>query len=110
MVCTGSYLKSVLRYKYLLSDTYLDTLYLGQQGFEDPWLPLEAKRGLRANKFGKHRASILCIVTQFVGCEMFPSRFLSGYVSKQTFFEQGFPGQLYDTLLLIKRVFAETSS
>ena len=40
-----SYLKSVVRYKLLISDTYHpDTLYLRQQGCEDPWLYFEAKK------------------------------------------------------------------
>ena len=51
------YLKSVLRYTFLILDTYHpDTiyLYLREQGCEDPWLYFEAKRGARAKKFGKH--------------------------------------------------------
>ena len=48
-------LKSILRQKYLISDTYHpDTLYLRQQRCEDLWLFFEAKRGPRAKKFGKH--------------------------------------------------------
>jgi len=39
MVCICSYLKSVLKYKYLILDTYFpNTLYLREQGCEDPWL------------------------------------------------------------------------
>ena len=44
--CISSYLKSVLRYKFLILDTYKpDTLYLREQGCEGTWLFLEAKRG-----------------------------------------------------------------
>jgi len=40
------YLKSVLRYKYLILDAYhLDTQRLRDQGCEDPWLIFEAKKG-----------------------------------------------------------------
>ena len=45
-VCSGGYLKSVLRYKFVILDTcHPDTLHLRQQGCEDPWLFFEAKRG-----------------------------------------------------------------
>jgi hypothetical protein len=55
LVCIHSYLKSVLRYKFLDLDTYLpDILYLRDQGCEDPLLFFEAKRGPPAKKFGKH--------------------------------------------------------
>jgi len=48
--------KSVLKYKYLILDTYHpDTLYLRKQGLEDPWLFFEAKRGPRTKQFEKHR-------------------------------------------------------
>jgi hypothetical protein len=54
LVCIRSYLKSVLRYKFLVSDTrHPDTRYLHEQ-VEDPWLFLEAKRGPRAKTFGNH--------------------------------------------------------
>jgi hypothetical protein len=50
-----SYIKSVLRYKFLIMDTYqLDTLDLREQGCEDLWLFFVAKRGTEAKKFGKH--------------------------------------------------------
>jgi len=40
--CIRSYLKSVLRNKFLIFDTYHpDTLYLHEQIREDPWLFLE---------------------------------------------------------------------
>ena len=48
----GGFLKSVLRYKSLILNTYHpDILCLRQQGCEDPWLFLEAKRG-SASKIG----------------------------------------------------------
>ena len=51
MVRIGSYLKSVMIYKFLIFDTYHpDILYLREQGCEDPWLFFEAKRGLREKK------------------------------------------------------------
>ena len=45
MVCTCGYLKLVLRYIFLILDTYhRGTLYLREQGCEDPWLFFEGKR------------------------------------------------------------------
>jgi len=45
LVCTGSYLKSVLRYTFLILDTYYTgTLYLREKGCEDPLLFFEGKR------------------------------------------------------------------
>jgi hypothetical protein len=50
----GSYLKSVLKYKYLILDTcHPDTKHLREQGREDPWLFSEAKMGPRAKMVGK---------------------------------------------------------
>ena len=55
LVCIRSYLKSVLRYKFLILGTYHPyTLTLLEQGCEVPWLFFEAKRGPPAKKFGKH--------------------------------------------------------
>ena len=54
-VCISTYIKSVLRYKCLIFDTYHpDTMYLREQGYEDPYLFIEAKRGRRAKKFVQH--------------------------------------------------------
>ena len=54
--CIRSYLEPVLTRKFLILDTHHpETLYLRQPGCEDPWLFFEAKRGLRAQMFGKHR-------------------------------------------------------
>jgi hypothetical protein len=51
MIRIGSYLKSVLRYKFFILDTYHpDILCLREQGCEDPWLFCENKEGLRAKK------------------------------------------------------------
>jgi hypothetical protein len=51
LVCIRSYLKAVLRYKFVVLDVYHPyTLHLREQGCEDPWLFFEAKRGLPANK------------------------------------------------------------
>jgi hypothetical protein len=49
LLCTSIYLKSVLRYTFLILDTYR----LREQGYEDPWLLLEAKRGPRAKNLGE---------------------------------------------------------
>jgi hypothetical protein len=55
LLCIRSYLKAILKYKYQLLDTdHPDTLYLREQGCEDPLLFFEAKRGPQANNFGKH--------------------------------------------------------
>ena len=54
LVCISSYLISVLRYKFLILVTYHpDTLYLREQGCEDPWLFCEAKRESASNKIWK---------------------------------------------------------
>jgi len=45
LVRTRNYLKSVPRYRFLiLGTTHPDTLYIRQQGREDPWLFFEAMR------------------------------------------------------------------
>jgi hypothetical protein len=55
MLCLGIYLKSVPRYKVLILEFYhADTLYLCEQGYEDPWLLFEAERGPQVKKFGIH--------------------------------------------------------
>ena len=52
LVRTGSSLKSVLRYTFLILDTYHpDTLYLREQGCEDPSLFFEAKKGPAIKQF-----------------------------------------------------------
>ena len=49
LLCSCSYLKSVLRYKVLSLNTYhMQTPYLREQRIEDSWLFFEAKRGPRA--------------------------------------------------------------
>ena len=51
LACIGSYLKQVLRYKLFILDTYHpDTVYLREQGYEDPWLFFEAKMGSASKK------------------------------------------------------------
>jgi hypothetical protein len=55
VVFIHSYLKSLLRYKFLILDTYHpDTLYLYEQGFKDACLFSEAKKGPGAKNFGQH--------------------------------------------------------
>jgi hypothetical protein len=55
LVCIRSYLKSVLRHKFLILDTHHpDTIYLREQGCEDPLLFFRAKKGLPAKTFGRH--------------------------------------------------------
>lgn len=68
LLCICSYLNSVLRYEFLIVYTYcLDTLYLHEQGYEDPWLFFKARRGLQAKNvwktlFQRKRKCILCYV------------------------------------------------
>jgi len=51
LVWIRSYLKSILRYQFLILDTYHpNTLYVHQEGCEDPWLNYEARRCPRAKK------------------------------------------------------------
>jgi hypothetical protein len=51
MVRVRSYLKSVLRYKFLILGAYHpDNVYKREQVCEDPWLFYEAKRGPREKK------------------------------------------------------------
>ena len=46
LICVHSCLKSLLKYKCLIFDAYHpDTVYLREQGCEDPWLFFEAKSG-----------------------------------------------------------------
>ena len=55
LVSFRSHLKSVLRYKFLISDTcHPYTLTLREKGYEDPWLFFVTKRGRRAENFWKH--------------------------------------------------------
>jgi hypothetical protein len=58
MVCIFGYLKSVLRHKHLILDTYyLNTRYLRQQGYDDLLMVFsESQMGLRAKMFAKHWA------------------------------------------------------
>jgi len=52
--CVRSYLKSVLRYKFLISATYHSAIiHLREQGCKDLWAHFEAKRNTRANKLGE---------------------------------------------------------
>ena len=66
LVCIRSYLKSVLGYKFLVLDTYTDTLFVSEQGCIDPWLYLGTERGPRANSFEKHFSE----GTEFVICHI----------------------------------------
>ena len=51
LLCIHIYLKSVLRYTFVILDTYHpDTIYLCEQGCEDLWLFCEAKRGSASKK------------------------------------------------------------
>jgi hypothetical protein len=51
LVCVGSYLKSVLSYKFLILDTcHPGILYLREQRCLDPWLFFEAKKGSASNR------------------------------------------------------------
>jgi len=62
LVCIGSYLKSVLRIKFLILDTcHPDHLYFCEQGCEDPWLFYADQRGTRTKKFWKHWSRLFLI-------------------------------------------------
>jgi len=51
--CIRSYVKSILRYKFLIFGTYrLDTLYYREQGCEGSWLFFEAERDPTAKSWG----------------------------------------------------------
>lgn len=64
LACFRSSLKSLLRYKCIIPDTFHpDTLCLLQQGCEDLWLFIEAKRIPRAKTFGKHYSNALLHIT-----------------------------------------------
>ena len=53
--CIRRYVKSFLRYKFLIFGTYrLDTLYYREQGCEGSWLFFETERGPTAKKLGKY--------------------------------------------------------
>jgi hypothetical protein len=54
-VRVGSYLKPLMRYKYLILYTcHPDTLYFHTQGCEDPWMLFAAKMGpLTKKKVGE---------------------------------------------------------
>ena len=51
LLCIRSYLKSVLKYKFLIWISTIRTLYLYQQGGEDSWLLQAAKSRPRAKPF-----------------------------------------------------------
>jgi len=64
------FLKSVLTFEDLISDTYhQDSLYLRVQGCKDPWLFLEAKKRPRADNFGdlNSGSKILSMIFQIGG-------------------------------------------
>jgi hypothetical protein len=55
LVCIHSIIESVLRYTFLILDTYHpDTLYLYEQGYEDLWLFFKDERGTQVKMFGTH--------------------------------------------------------
>jgi hypothetical protein len=63
LVCVGFCLKSVLRYKFLILDAcHLSSghSYYVMKYVDDPWLFFEAKRGPRAENFGKRWPRKLC--------------------------------------------------
>ena len=67
LLCICDFLKSILRNKCLIFDTvHPRTLYLRQQGREDPWLFFEDKRGPRAKTFEKHRYRHLFYFVQYI--------------------------------------------
>ena len=53
LVCICSYLKSIMRYKFLILDIYHpDTQYLRGQECKDPWIFFDCKRIPRAKRLG----------------------------------------------------------
>jgi len=54
LICVSIYLKSFLRFKFLILCTFFRLLYLRGKGFEDPGLFLEAKWGQRAKRLGNN--------------------------------------------------------
>jgi hypothetical protein len=54
IICVNVYLKSFLRFKFLILYTFIRLLYLRGKGFEDPGLFLEAKWGPRAKRLGNY--------------------------------------------------------
>jgi hypothetical protein len=55
LACIRSHLKSVLRNKFSIFDTYHpDTVSLLEKEGEDPWSFFEAKMSSQAKTFGKH--------------------------------------------------------
>ena len=53
LVCIRSYLKSVMRYKFLILNTYhSDSLYFREHGCGNPWLLFEAERSEQAKSWG----------------------------------------------------------
>jgi len=77
-ICIRGYVKSVLRYKFVILDTYHpDTLYLRQQGCEGPWLFCEAKRVPRGKRVGEALLKTPEVITsQYIVTSSF------GYLSK----------------------------
>jgi hypothetical protein len=54
LVAIVSYLKSVLRHKFLILDTnHPENLCVREQGYEDPWLFVKSKGDPRAKIFWK---------------------------------------------------------
>jgi len=63
-ICIRGYVKSVLRYKFVILDTYHpDTLYLRQQGCEGPRLFFEATRVPRGKRVGEALLKTLEVTT-----------------------------------------------
>jgi len=63
------YLKSVLRYSFVIFDTYYRTVFLCEQGCSDPWLFLEAKKGSANRKVWEH--SCRRLLDTYPGMEQF---------------------------------------
>jgi len=65
-VCFCRYLKSVLSYKFLILVTcYPYSIYLCEQGCEDPWLFFKVKRGLQAQKMLTDSGLVIFHMCQF---------------------------------------------
>jgi len=76
LVCIRSYLKSFPRYKVFILDTHHpDSIYLHEQGYEDPWLFFEAKRSPRADKVWETLLQAIATVNSRGTCFAVPEVF-----------------------------------
>ena len=41
-------------YFFIVDTCHFDSMFLSEEGFEDPWIFFDAKKGQRAKNFGKY--------------------------------------------------------